>query len=146
MSGFPIDDPMLALIARFAGCCDDIEASEEAFLRNQCDRVRAYVESYPGDQRQQRALEWITRNAEEYRRKWQQQLVSEQALTSRCPDCPLERQGGASTCEIHDRWLALMNRYLGGETSSREYVEETLRLLGRHKERLRKSVRRVASA
>jgi hypothetical protein len=146
MGQYVIDDPMLALIARFAGCCDDLETSEEAFLRDQCDRVREYVESYPGDQRQQRALEWITRNAEDYRRRWQQQLVSEQALVSRCPDCPLESGGDASTCEIHDRWLDLLNQYLNGETSSAEYVAETLRLLGLYKRRLRKSVRRVANA
>ena len=85
-----IDDPMLALIARFAGCCEELESSEEVFLRSQCDQIREYVESYPRDQRQKRALEWVTRNAEAYRRKWRQQLVTDIALTSRCLDCPLE--------------------------------------------------------
>lgn len=146
MSRYVLDDPMLALIARFAGCCSNLEASEEAFLRDQCNRVREYVESYPGDQRQQRALEWITRNAEAYRRKWQQQLVSEQALASRCPDCPLESGDDASTCEIHELWLDLLRQYLNGETSSEDYVAETLKLLRLHKERLRKSLRRVANA
>jgi hypothetical protein len=132
MSHFAIDDPMLALIARFAGCCDHMDASEEDFLRRQCDQIRGYVERYPADQRQQRALEWIFGNAESYRQKWRQQLVTEAASASRCPDCPLERRGDTSICEIHERWLDLLNRYLSGETSSQVYVEDTLNLLRQH--------------
>ncbi len=63
MDGFFIDDPMLALIARFAGCCSDTTVSEEVFQREQVLQVRAYIESFPPDQNQERALEWISRNA-----------------------------------------------------------------------------------
>lgn len=144
MGGFLIDDPMLALIARFAGCCDELSPSEEVFLHSQCDQIRAYVERFPSGQRQERAMEWITRNAEDYRRKWRQKLVSEEATGNRCADCPLEQRDDLP-CEIHERWLALMNQYLAGETSSEAYVEDTLELLRRHKERLKQSVLRVAN-
>ena len=140
MTAFSIDDPMLALIARFAGCCNDMKVSEEDFLRRQCDQIRAYVESYPPDQRQQRALEWVTRNAEEYRRKWLRQVVTDEALLSRCADCPLERRARGETCEIHGRWLDLMKRYINGDITSDAYVNDTLDLLRRHKQSLRMSV------
>ena len=144
MSGCVIDDPMLALIARFAGCCENLHVSEETFLRRQLEQVRDYVARYPPDQRQARALEWITRNAEHYRRSWQKELVADEAPTSRCRDCPLERRrAGAIRCEIHGRWLGLLNRYMAGETSSREYVEDSLSLLRKHKERLRRSISRA---
>lgn len=144
MDGFFIDDPMLALIARFAGCCSDTKVSEEVFLREQVLQVRAYIESFPPDQNQERALEWISRNAEGYRRKWQRELMEGEALASRCHDCPLERQCDMMPCEIHDLWLTLLKGYAAGKVSSQEYVEETLTLLRRHKERLRKSLSRVA--
>lgn len=146
MGRFSIDDPMLALIARFAGCCGDLDASEDAFLRRQCCQIREFVERYPTDQRQERALEWIARNAEEYRRKWQKDLVTDQATVNRCPDCPLERQDETVTCEIHDHWLELLNRYVADGTSSQAYVEDSLLLLRQHKERLRKSILRVANS
>lgn len=147
MSGCVIDDPMLALIARFAGCCENLHVSEETFLRGQLEQIRAYVDRYPPDQRQARAMEWIARNAEYYRRSWQRELVADEAPTSRCPDCPLQRRKpGAIRCEIHGRWLRLLNRYVAGETSSREYVEDSLKLLRRHKERLRASITRARTA
>lgn len=77
------------------------------------------------------------RNAEDYRRKWQQQLISNVATSNRCPDCPLERPDDSTACEIHARWLDLLNRYVTGETSSRAYVGDTLALLRRNKERLK---------
>ena len=51
MSVFSIDDPMLALIARFALCCEDPQVSEAAFLRQQCDQIREYVKDVSEDQR-----------------------------------------------------------------------------------------------
>jgi hypothetical protein len=146
VSGDYIDDPMLALIARFAACCSELEGNEETFLRQQYEQVRGFVEGYPESERQERALEWIARNAEGYRRKWQRQLVREEASTSRCPDCPLTRLDDTTTCEIHARWLDLLKRYVSGATSSRVYVEDTLTLLRQHKERLRRDVLRLARA
>jgi hypothetical protein len=136
MSDFSVDDPMLALIARFAACCTDKAVSEDAFLRQQCDQIRVYVENAPEDLRQERALEWIMRNAEDYRRKWHQHVVTQEAPTSRCPDCPLKTRSSETTCEIHERWLSLLTEYLAGTISSKTYVLDTLNLLAGYKERL----------
>ncbi|MEA3277149.1 MAG: hypothetical protein U9Q81_18055 [Pseudomonadota bacterium] len=140
MRAFAIDDPMLALIARFAGCCEQLDISEETFLRQQLDEIRDYVGRYPEEQTHERALEWIARNAERYRRNWKKNLVTGQAAASRCPDCPLERRDVTDRCEIHDAWLEVLNLYVAGETSSQQYVDDTLSLLRRHKERLRGSL------
>ena len=131
---------MLALIARFAACCTDEAVTEEAFQRQQCDQIRAYVESVPEDLRQQRALAWIVRNAEDYRRRWHEHIVAQEAPASRCPDCPLVRFRGETTCEIHGRWLSLLTDYVAGTISSKTYVFDTLDLLRDHKERLRSRI------
>jgi hypothetical protein len=102
MTHFVIDDPTLALIARFAGCCADLDLSQEALLQEQLQRVWDFVGQYPPEQQQERALEWISRNAERYRRNWLQQAVAQEAGASRCPDCPLQRRDDGATCEIHD--------------------------------------------
>jgi hypothetical protein len=138
VSVFSIDDPMLALITRFAACCDDDAVSEEAFLLHQCEQIREHVKDVAEDQRQEQALEWIMRNAAEYRRKWHQNVVAQQAPASRCPDCPLEGGNGEAPCEIHERWLELLDGYLAGNISSRTYVVDTLDLLRDHKEQLRR--------
>lgn len=145
MGALAIDDPMLALIARFAGCCEGLDVSEEAFLRQQLGEIRGYIERYPEGEKQERAMDWIARNAERYRRNWQKRAVAAQASTSRCPDCPLDPRPGGARCEIHKRWLDVLNLYMSGETSSRQYVETSLDLLRGHKERLRKSLTQVTS-
>lgn len=140
MPAFAVDDPMLALIARFAGCCSTLDVSEDAFLRQQLDEIRGYLDRFPEDQQQEQALDWIVRNAERYRKNWKTNLIAGEAIASRCSDCPLEREGDAETCEIHERWLQVLNLYVSGETSSRRYVEDSLVLLRRHKERLKRSL------
>ena len=146
MNGFSFDDPMLALITRFAACCEDPEVSEGAFLRHQCERIREYVKDVSEDQRQERALEWITRNAEDYRQKWHESVVAKEAAASRCADCPLQRRNKMTTCEIHQRWLELLNQYVVGGISSKSYVVDTLNLLRQHKERLKIRVSQGPSA
>jgi hypothetical protein len=146
VTDFSIDDPMLALIARFAACCTDHRMSEETFLRHQYDQIRNFVGDAPEDQRQERALEWIVHNAEEYRRKWHRKVAAEAAPDSRCPDCPLEGQDDAKTCEIHERWLGLLNEYLAGAISSRAYVVDTLNLLRDHKAQLKSRAVQLATS
>jgi len=68
---------MLALITRFAACCEDPTVSEEAFLRQQCDQIREYVTGVSEDQSQDRALQWIMDHAEDYRRKWHTNVVAQ---------------------------------------------------------------------
>jgi len=146
MRDFAIDDPMLALIARFAGCCSKLDVSEEAFLRQQLDEIRRYVGNFPPEQAQEKALEWIAGNAERYRDDWKTNRIASEASSNRCTDCPLEDQGDSGRCEIHERWLSVLDLYVAGETSSQRYVEDSLGLLRRHKERLRRSLNLANSA
>ena len=69
--------------------------------------------------------------------QWQKQAAVGVLAGARCPDCPLD--GGARTapCPIHKKWLELLRRYAAAELSAREYVEDTLKLLGTRKDRLR---------
>ena len=63
-----IDDPMLALIARFVvEDIDNISISDEMFLRHQVAEIRSYIEKAPRKQQQQLALAWIKEHAEQYR-------------------------------------------------------------------------------
>ena len=43
------------------------------------------------------------------------------------------------SCEIHGRWLGLLNQYAADEITAGEYVEKALVLLNRHKNRLCKA-------
>jgi hypothetical protein len=140
-----IDDPMLALITHFV--CGErqlpLHLAEGEFIRDQIATIRAYVAQFPAEQRNMRALEWIEQHAEGYRQAWQKKAVYAQATQARCPDCPLAGEDAAS-CEIHQRWLALLNRYLASEVSSRGYVESTLSLLSEYKTRLKVTALREA--
>jgi hypothetical protein len=134
---FIIDDPMLALIARF-GCSEgQLQLPEREFMRDQIATIQRYVAQFPAEQWNARALEWIEAHAERYRQAWQKKAVYVQAMQTRCPDCPLAEEGLTSHCQIHHRWLDLLNRYMAGEVSSRGYVENTLRLLSEYKTRLK---------
>ena len=135
-----IDDPMLALIVRFANCCESVDVSQEEFLRQQLEEIHAYIAGCPKAREQERVLEWIESNAERYRRNWQEKVVADQASANRCPDCPLVEREQGVYCEIHGRWLKILSQYTAGETSSHQYVEDSLILLRQHKERLRVKV------
>ena len=137
-----VDDPMLALIARFVGGQAAPGVSDEAFMQRQIEAIRAYVERFPDEEREMRAREWIEGYARQYRQRWQMSVISEQSGESRCPDCPLLGDRGTSRCAVHDRWLRLLNSYVAGEISSKQYVEDTLALLNAHKERIRVAVGR----
>ncbi len=136
-----VDDPMLALIARFVVDMEGVEVSDEGFLLKQVECLRQYVERFPPEEREQRALEWIETHSKAYRRDWQKKVVSEQMADRRCPDCPLVATDDLCHCEIHSRWLALLKGYTSGELTSRRYVEKALRLLHQNKDRLRITAR-----
>ena len=141
-----VDDPMLALIARFVGGQAGPDVSDEAFMRRQIEAIRAYVERFPDEERGMRAREWIEGYARQYRQRWQLSVISEQSSESQCPDCPLLGDRDTSRCAVHDRWLRLLNSYVAGEISSKQYVEDTLALLNAHKERIRVAVGRENAA
>jgi hypothetical protein len=133
---FIVDDPMLALITRFVCGEAQLQLSEGEFILEQIGTIQRYVAQFPAEQRNMRAIEWIQQHAERYRQAWQKKAVYAQATQTRCPDCPLAG-GGLTSCQIHHRWLDILNSYLAGEISSRRYVESTLRLLREHKMRLK---------
>jgi len=128
------DDPLLALIARFVvEDIDNIKVSDEAFLQLQLTEMKKHLESGPKEQRQQLALAWITKHAEQYRNEWQRRTLSKMVLDRRCADCPLTKGGSSSYCAIHGRWALLLKEYMADQISSETYIEETLALLSQHK-------------
>lgn len=132
-----VDDPMLALITRFMGDTEDLEVSNTEFLRRQITAIEAYVGQFPHDERDARAMEWITAHSKMYRRQWQKNTVAQTLGETRCPDCPLKGGPRSSHCEIHGFWLKLLQHYIADEMSSQEYVESTLNLLDGYKNRLK---------
>lgn len=137
---------MLALIARFVTDVEHLDVSDRDFLEEQVQSIGRYVDEYPEEQRQMRAMEWIEDHAEHYRVTWQRRVISDRVTRRRCADCPLIDQGATATCEIHARWSRLLEEYLGDQISSREYVEDTLSLLNEHKSRLKVSLRQKPDA
>jgi len=133
-----IDDPMLALIARFVvEDIDNLSISDEMYLQHQVAEIRSYIEKAPGEQQQQLALAWIKEHAEQYRQEWQRRAFSKIVLDKRCVDCPLINDGSKSSCAIHSRWVVLLNEYIADEIGSEIYIEETLNLLNQNKTNLK---------
>ena len=54
-----VDDPTLALIARFVGETHDVNVSDADFLFGQVAAIKRYVRQFPVAERQSRALQWI---------------------------------------------------------------------------------------
>lgn len=132
-----VDDPTLALITRFVGDSQHLDLSDAEFLLQQIAAIERYVEQFPVDERQARALEWIEAHARQYRQQWQKQAAIGALTHSRCPDCPLAGGSRTTPCAVHERWLDLLRRYAASEISSREYIEHSLKLLGAYKDRLK---------
>ena len=132
-----LDDPTLALIARFVvKDIDQLELSNETYLRHQLAEIKRYVSQFPEQEQEAVALAWIKEHAERYRDEWQKRKLSEVLPGQRCPDCPLTHDSSTSFCIIHRRWVGLLNEYVAGEINSERYIEETLRLLEQHKHNL----------
>lgn len=135
----PLDDPTLALMARFVVHDADLqELHNEEYLRVQLASIRRHIEAFPAEQQEQAAFEWIERHAQRYRQEWQNRKQLSGLLPDRrCPDCPLVDRGSAGSCMIHKRWVGLLNEYAAGEIPSESYIKATLRLLQEHKDRLK---------
>lgn len=135
-----IDDPMLALIARFvAKDIDNLNVSDETFLQDQITEIRRHIERSPKTQQQQLTLEWIKEYAEQYRHEWRRRTFSKAVFDKRCADCPLIHDSSSSACIIHSKWVALLKEYVDDEIGSDEYIEETLNLLEQNKTNLKVS-------
>ena len=135
-----IDDPMLALIARFV--VEDIDnpsISDEMYLQHQVAEIRSYIENSPGEQQQRLALAWIKEHAEQYRQEWRKRTFSKVVLDKRCADCPLIHDNSSSFCAIHSEWVVLLKEYVANEIGSDDYIEETLNLLEQNKTNLKVS-------
>jgi hypothetical protein len=134
------DDPMFALIARFVvKDINHLTISDEHYLQQQLAEIKRHVQNAPEDKRQHIAMEWIKEHAERYRKEWQKRAISKIMSDSRCPDCPLVHGSSTSYCIIHRRWMGLLKEYIRGDINSDKYIEETLYLLGEHKESLKVS-------
>jgi hypothetical protein len=138
----PLDDPTLALIARFVVRDADLQAlNNEAYLRAQLASIRRYIEAFPADRQERAALDWIAQHAQRYRQEWQNREQLPGLLSDRrCPDCPLVDRGSGGSCMIHKRWVGLLNEYAAGEIPSDSYIKATLRLLQEHKDHLKISL------
>lgn len=132
-----VDDPMLALIARFVGIDKYQGVSEQEFLQHQVEAIRSYVASFPDQERNERAINWVEQYAEQYRKNWQRNYLVRWLQELRCPDCPLANSHAMRHCKIHDQWSDLLVRYVEEKISSREFVEKTLKLLSENKEMLK---------
>lgn len=134
-----IDDPMLALIARFVvEDIDNLGIPDEVFLQQQVDELKRYVGDATGRECHQLSIQWIKENAINYRREWQKKELTRIVLDKRCADCPLmHRDTHKPFCTIHKRWAGLLREYLADQITSERYVEETLDLLNQHKNNLK---------
>ena len=62
-----LDDPTLALIARFViEDVDKLRLSDEQYMRHQLTEIKKQIEKFPAQQQEQFALDWIRENAERY--------------------------------------------------------------------------------
>jgi hypothetical protein len=132
-----MDDPTLALIARFVGGRPDPGTSDTEFLLRQVAEIEQYVARFPAQEREARALRWIEANAARYRERSQKQAALQNLAHARCPDCPLSPGDEPGSCSIHRRWLALLRLYAASELSSRDFVEQSLALLAANKDQLK---------
>ncbi len=134
---YVLDDSMFALLLRFVGREQAVEFCDSEFLQKQLDAIHTHVEMFPPEERQPRALEWIERYSRKYRRRWERGVIHKEAIAERCPDCPMSDRGPSQNCQIHQRWLELLQQYVADEVDSKEYVARALALLARHKEDLK---------
>jgi len=128
---------MLTLILRFAGCNQEIAFSNQEFIQKQLKEIQAYVEHYPPEEKKYRAIEWISERAQKYRKTWEEEHLTREVSSHRCPDCPLSDSGVSQHCQIHNQWLELLRQYAADEINSGKYIEDALVLLSRNKEHLK---------
>jgi len=134
---YTINDSMLTLVLRFAGRKQGIAFSDQEFMQKQLKAIQAYVGKYPPEERKKRSMEWITTRARQYRETWEEESITREVSSHRCPDCPLSDPGTDVHCQIHDQWMELLQQYMTKEMNSREYIESSLKLLAQNKEHLK---------
>lgn len=143
---YTINDPMFALILRFVGLSLKVTFQDDEFIKKELKAIQAHIEQFPPEERELRALEWIEAHAREYRKAWEKETIGGELSPQRCPDCPLAVMDDSEYCEIHEEWLNLLQRYVADEISSKEYVENALRLITQHKENLKIKLSAIRNA
>ena len=132
-----VNDSMLALILRFIGDKRDASIYDHTFIQNQLNEIQEHVKQFLPREQESRALKWIEKYAEEYRKEWEEKIITDEFANQRCPDCPLNDSGKHTHCSIHDQWLELLNKHIAGDINSKEYVVNALKLLSENKEDLK---------
>jgi hypothetical protein len=128
---------MFALLLRFVGRNSKVTFHDNEFIKKELQAIQAHIEQFSPPERERRALEWIEAHASEYRKAWEKETIGREFSCQRCPDCPLAVMDDSEHCEVHEEWLNLLRQYASDEISSKEYVENALKLITRHKENLR---------
>jgi len=134
---YKIQDTMFALILRFIGRREEVQLCNQEFIQKQFKTIKNYIAKYPPEEQEMRAIEWIEMYARKYRKTWEKESAAQEVSESRCEDCPLAKPEVLGHCDIHDQWLDLLQHYTAEDMTSKEYIENTLRLLGKHKEDLK---------
>ncbi len=134
---YTINDSMLTLILRFAGHKQAIAFSDQEFIQKQLSAIQEYLEKYPPEEQESRAIEWIAMHADQYRKIWERESITKEVSSHRCLDCPLSEPGVFEQCQIHGQWLELLQQYAANEINSRQYIESSLEMLAQNKEHLR---------
>jgi len=133
-----IDDSMFALMMRFIGFSQDMSFENQGFLKRQLKEIKEYVGQCDPYEKNFRAIKWIELYADEYRKSWNKKIITDKFLEYRCPDCPICGDSNSHEhCQIHNKWLELLQKYITKNIESQEYVEETLKLLSDNKEHLK---------
>ena len=143
---YTINDPMFALILRFVGGNQKIAFEDDKFIKKELKVIQSYIEQFPPEERELRAIEWIEAHAYGYRKTWEKEAIGKEFSARRCSDCPLAVMDASEHCEIHEEWMSLLQQYATGEIGSREYVENALELIGRHKENLKVKLSAIKDA
>lgn len=135
---YKIDDPLFALILRFVGFkLGAASSDDDAFVQRELTAIETYIDRFPPAERERRAMEWVEKHANEYRKKWEREFVKRTFSEQGCADCPISRNGHPENCPIHDQLFVLLDKYIGGEVNSARYVKDALELLSRYKEHLK---------
>lgn len=131
------DDELLALILRFVALDKKKDTTHEVFMRQQVQAMQQYIQGFPEEQQAERAMEWVQERAVQYRHNWQNREAERRGFGARCKDCPLRWRGIQKHCEIHEQWVYLLQCYITGSLTSKDYVEQVLGLLKTQKKQLK---------
>ncbi|VAX35603.1 hypothetical protein MNBD_UNCLBAC01-1914 [hydrothermal vent metagenome] len=140
---YTINEPMMALILRFVGRSQGITFYNDEFIQKQLKTIQKYIQNFPPEEQEERAMGWIEEYASKYRTQWEKETIHKEFFNCQCSDCPLLKESSAKHCEIHEHWLQLLNQYTSGEINSKKYVKNSLNLLTQNKENLKVKLNKI---